>query len=208
MKRILIFTILAAALAVGRAASIGDLFVSETYGIFNTLTPTMRVVLLNHYRDGDTLRIENNMAQEGSRITALDERHITVETSVASRVQLRLLTQGRDSVVMAVETVFTPYPDSRVTFYDTQWKPRLTRGHFKMPVIADFLLSTTSKDIKRRLADSLDITMIEVEVSGDTLVARHHLDKMMDSKEYATFAPYLRRELRYTIKGTKISPAK
>lgn len=208
MKRLLLFAVLAATLAAGRAATIGDLFVAENYGIFNTLTPTMRVVMLNHYRDGDTTRVANNMAQNGSRIVSLDDRDITVETSVAARVQLRLLTQGRDSLVMAVETVLTPYPDSRVSFYGTNWEARLASGHFKMPAMADFLLPNAPKDIKRRLPASLDFTMIEVEVKGDTLVARHHLDKTMDTKEYATFAPYLRRELRYTIKGTKISPAR
>ncbi len=208
MKRLLFFILLVAALATGRAATIGDLFVSETYGIFNTLTPTMRVVLLNHYRDGDTTRVANNLSPNGSRIVTLDEHHITVETSVAARVQLTLLTQGRDSVVMAVETVLTPYPDSRVSFYDTQWKPRLASRHFKMPAMADFLQPQASKDVKRRLAASLDFAMIEVEVTGDTLVARHHLDKTMDRNDYASLAQYLRRELRYTIKGTKITPSR
>ena len=162
MKRVFILALLAATLATGRASNIGDLFVSENFGVFNTLTPTMRVVMLNHFRDGDTTRIENNMAANGSRIVALDERNITVETSVAQRVQLRLLTQGKDSLIMAVETVLTPYPDSRVSFYDTQWKARLAQGHFKMPAMADFLLPTASKDVKRRLAASLDFVMIEV----------------------------------------------
>lgn len=191
-------------LATSRAATMADLFVAENHGLFNTLSPTVRTVMLTHYRDGDTTCVENGQHNVGSRVTALDEHSMTVETSAVASVTLRLLVQGRDTVVMAVETVATPYRDSRVSFYDTQWKPRLTSSHFKAPDRLAFLRASAPKDVKRELASRDDIVMIEIKTADDTLTAIHHLDDMMDAATYAIFAPYLNRELHYKIAGTKI----
>ena len=60
-----------------------------------------------------------------SDVTALSDNYISVGLSSSSTMQIKLLPlKGKEETVIAVvNTVCAPACDSRIDFYDTNWKP-------------------------------------------------------------------------------------
>ena len=146
IKRILILSsAILCMLTTIQGRTIRDFFASEPGRIFTLLPSNTRLDLLDYFDSGKIVWAQNNLGN-GTSLSAVDSTSITVVTSESKTVQLRLLTQGsKDSVIAVIETVRTPVPDSRITFYNTRWE-RLPDGKkFKKPSLSDFFLSRVSK---------------------------------------------------------------
>lgn len=207
--------LLAAALIVAvlttpaQARTIRDFFASEPGHIFALLPSNTRLDLLDYYDSGQIVEAQNNLGDDTSLISVSDTL-LTMNTSESKTLQMRLLTRqgGRDTVIAVIETVKTPVPDSRITFYDTQWRPLPASRYFKAPGIDDFFLRTTPRATRQELVRSLPFALIELQFEGkDRLTARHGLEKFLSKEEFGKFRPHMVDSLVYQINGNKIKPA-
>ena len=210
MKKALLFFLVALSALAADADTMGELFVRENNGLLNSLSVETREELCDNYKNHDTGMVVNNFNDTTSRILMMTDNEMLVATSSSARVHFKLLlTPGKkDTLIMAVETFLIPVPDSRITFYNTQWKAQLTSKYFKMPALADFVLPAMPRPLRDELNGSVDINTVELQLAGNILTARLHLDRFMDKAQYARFAPWLRRELRYQVKNNKIQAIK
>lgn len=213
MRRFVSFIFLSLALLpmTGIACTIADLFASEPGNIFPLLTRTNRLDMVDYYNSGQTVAVPNNLAGE-SRLISLDSIYLKLQASASKVVEMRMMTAGKDTVIAVIETVMTPVPDSRITFWNTQWQQFVRTGtFFKVPTIDNFITRKMTRELRADLQDAMIFPLIELTFTGeqhDCIQASHGLERFLAPDEFKRFASYLRPTLNYSVKGTKIKPVK
>ena len=183
---------------------VSKLFVEEKGDLFNTLTLATRYELLNNYGRADKSEVINDLRTNESRILNLDKDYMKIATSAGATVEIKLLYKSKtDTVVAVIETVATPYKDSRITFYDTKWQKLETSTFFDVPTIADFFLPSAPKAIREELVNWLDMTMIEMRFEGSTLVAQCNAQDFFMGEDFKRYKPYMTQKVVYTINKAK-----
>ena len=209
MRRFVSFIFLSLALLpiTGIASTIADLFASEPGNIFPLLTRTNRLDLVDYYNSGQKVAMANNLAGE-SRFIELDSTFLKLQTSGSKVLEMSMMTAGKDTVIAVIETVMTPVPDSRITFWNTQWQQYArTSTFFKAPTIDDFIVRKMPRELRNDLQDAMIFPLIQLTFKGerhDTIEATHGLEQFLEPNEYKRYAGYLKPSLSYTVKGTKI----
>ena len=205
MKKTSIIIALIIALAVldaGAYTGVRKLFVEENGDIFSIISVPTRYELINNYGRADKTEILNDVRTEETKILVLDDEYMKIATSSAQTVELKLLHKSkRDTVIAVIETVATPYKDSRLTFYNTKWQKLDASKFIKMPTFDDFILPSMPKDLRNNLVNSMMMTMIELRFEGETLVAQCNANDFFMGEDFNTFQPYLAKKVVYTIKN-------
>ena len=213
MKRLLVIIALSMALLPldGAARIIADFFASEPGNVFPLLTRTNRLDLVDYYNSGQTVAVPNNLGGT-SQLEALDSAYLKLQTSGSKVVEMRMLTTGsRDTVMVVIETVLTPVPDSKLTLWNSQWQMLRTDKHFKMPGIDDFIVKKMPRELRADLQDAMIFPLIQLTFKGDRRLqveATHGLEQFLAPSEFKRFAPYLKPSITYRMSGTKIKPVK
>lgn len=183
---------------------VSKFFVEENGDLFNSITMSTRYELINNYGRSDKTEILNDLRTEETKIIVLEDEYMKIATSSAQTIELKLLHKSkRDTLIAVIETVATPYKDSRLTFYDTKWQKLDASQFIKMPTIDDFILPSMPKDMRNDLINSLMMTMIELRFDGETLVAECNLNNFFMGDDFKTFQPYLSKMIVYTINKNK-----
>lgn len=213
MKRLLVIIALSMALLPldGAARTIADFFASEPGNVFPLLTRTNRLDLVDYYNSGQTVAVPNNLGGT-SKLVALDSAYLKVQTSESKVVEMRMLTTGtRDTVMVVIETVLTPVPDSKLTLWNSKWQMLRTDRHFKMPGIDDFIVKKMPRELRADLQDAMIFPLIQLTFKGgrrEQVEATHGLEQFLAPSEFKRFAPYLKPSITYRMSGTKIKPVK
>ena len=210
MKRLLIILICGITLFFADSRTIRDFFASEPDDIFMLVPHTARLDMLDYYDSGQKVEMSNKLGT-GTKLDSLDNNYIKLHTSESRTVELLMLQYSqRDTIIAVIETVFTPVPDSRLRFFNSNWVELSSiRPMKKMPTLDDFFLSTADKAKRSELLEKLPFSMLEMTfTSHNTLVVRHNLDKFLSKQEFAQFKPYLREKLTYNINGAKFTLTK
>ena len=205
MRRIsvLITVIMALVFNAGAYDGVSKLFVEENGELFNSITMSTRYELINNYGRAEKTEIINNLRTDETRILVLNDEYMKIATSSAQTVELKLLHKSkRDTVIAVIETVATPYKDSRLTFYNTKWQKLDASKFIKMPTFDDFILPSMPKDKRNDLLNSLMITMIELRFEGETLVAQCNANDFFMGEDFKVFKPYLVNRVVYNIKNS------
>ena len=213
MKHLLAIIVLTMALLPldGAARTIADFFASEPGNVFPLLTRTNRLDLVDYYNSGQTVAVPNNLGGT-SQLEALDSAYLKLQTSGSKVVEMRMLTTGsRDTVMVVIETVLTPVPDSKLTLWNSQWQMLRTDKHFKMPGIDDFIVKKMPSELRADLQDAMIFPLIQLTFKGDhreQIEATHGLEQFLAPSEFKRFAPYFKPSITYRMSGTKIKPVK
>lgn len=203
MRRIRVFIAVVMAVATFNAYAydgVRKLFVEENGDIFNSINVPTRYELINNYGRADKSEIFNDLNTKETKILALEDEYMKIATSSAQTVELKLLHKSkRDTVIAVIETVSTPYKDSRLTFYDSKWQKLDASKFIKMPTIDDFFLPSMPNDLRKDLINSVMMTMIELRFEGETLVAECNINDFFMGEDFKTFRPYLTKNVVFTI---------
>ncbi len=197
---ILIVAVVSLAFSAGAYDGVSKLFVEENGDIFNSINVPTRYELINNYGRADKTEILNDLSTDETRILILNDEYMKIATSSAQTVELKLLHKSkRDTVIAVIETVATPYKDSRLTFYDSKWQQLDASKFIAMPTLDDFIMSSMPKDQRNDFINSLMMTMIELRFEGETLVAECDAQSFFMGDDFNTFQPYLAKRVVYTI---------
>lgn len=193
-----------AAFNAGAYDGVRKYFVEENGELFNSITVTTRYELINNYGRTDKTDILNDLRTDETKILVLSDEYMKIATSSARTVELKMLHKSKSEIVIAViETVATPYKDSRLTFYDTKWQKLDASKFIMMPAFDDFILLSMPKDLRNDLINSLMMTMIELHFEGETLVAECNASDFFMGEDFKIFQPYLAKKVVYTINKGK-----
>ena len=211
LKAIMIAVLAMVAIAGMQARTVGDIFVASTDDALNVIPQNDRAEMLAYLREaGRVVPTETAYGEEAVLLRATDN-YLKVRMSCASQIEMLMLTHKRDTVVLVVETVETPAPDSRIMAIDTEGAPLPLDRVFKEPQMKDFVRVT--KGTKKKREDVLKgvrfpLISYTVNDSAMTLTARQHLKDFMSADDYAEIAPYLTDSLTFRAKGTRLKPLK
>lgn len=209
MKRYFIITVCLTTLLTCSSRTIRDFFASEPDDIFMLIPHTARLDMLDYYDSGQKVEMSNKLGT-GTKLDTLTNDFLRIHTSESRNVELLMLQYSkRDTIIAVIETVFTPVPDSRLRFFNSNWVELSSIRPLKnMPTLDNFFLPSTNKDKRKELLEKLPFTMLEMSFIGNghnTLVVKHNLDKFLSKEEYAQFKPHIRQSITYSISRGKFT---
>ena len=152
MKRIILLSLLGQMMCLSMYSQVRmrDIFASAPDSVFPLLT-------------------RNNRLDNVVELLKLGDAYLQLRTSERSIVEMRLLS---DSLMCLIHTYMGPAADSRVSFYDTAWKPMATE--LPCPAVGDYWqavpdsLAREADSARRALAD-LTLTHIKASEAEPTL---------------------------------------
>ncbi len=194
LRHTIAFIIATATLAV-QARTAADFFgMAEADTAFEAIGVTTRLDMLDYAQSG--LTTPSNNRQGGvARILSVSDMSIKLTPATSVETSLDILTAGKDTILMVIETLPLPQKDSRISFYDTQWRP-LKKAPLSTPKLSDwiatkdkatleqaqhqlpFILSTAEYDHKTRTL-TLTNTMDRYFVPEDTPAALSQMHKSL-----------------------------
>lgn len=202
MKRLLLTVTASIALAAS-ARTIADFFVSAPmYEAAPGLDVNMRMDLLDYFRSNLPSKTKN-IYDENAAVIAETDRTLTLMAGDSIQMQYGLAVSGADSVLVVIETLPTPMPDSKVSLYTTDWTP-LARQPQVSAALSDWL-SGEGRISQNRLEEILPFITAEAEFieDGNRLVLRHTMAGYFSEKDSlaAEVDRCLKPQLEYTFDG-------
>lgn len=200
MKRLLLAVTALIAL-VASARTIADFFVSAPmYEAAPGLDVNQRMDLLDYFRSNLPSKT-TNIFDENAAVTAETDRSLTLTAGNGIQMQYGLAVSGTDSVLIVIETLPTPMPDSKVSLYTTDWTP-LGRQPQVSATLGDWL-SSEGRVGQQRLEEILPFITAEAEFieDGNRLVLRHTMAGYFSEKDSvaAEVDRCLKPQLEYTF---------
>ena len=122
LKRIIFVALAWFACTFGQAQlSIRDIFAAAPDSIFPLITENNRLDCIDFKENNMQARVKNLLDQY-TEMTDLTKNYLRIQMTGRSIVQMRLLS-STDSIFCLISTYLGPTPDSRITFYRSDWTP-------------------------------------------------------------------------------------
>lgn len=180
----------------------GDIKADE---VFPSLSSVARLDMVDYFNSGMTNPTKNELGSF-SRITALSDTMMSVDYTTGVRLELTLL-PGKKPVLMLIETLPLPENDSRISFYNADWKP-LKKTPLKFPGLTEWL---NTRDLAERESVEMVLPFMLCTASFDPLSQDLVLTSTIDSyfaKEKPKILSLLRKSLVYHWDGKNFKPVK
>ena len=199
MKRLILLISLFVSISL-QAQNMKELFVAMP----DTLVPLLTKVNREDFGDflASKMKAEvRNRFGKTSEMTELTDDYLYLKMTSVSSMEMKLLPL-KDSlkVICVVQTYQAPVSDSKVRFYDTDWKPLEASRFIDLPADSLFFRTPANKvqaDSLQNLRTHTDISLQEARLSADnrTLLFRYdYLDKATSANLQAYL---IRKPLRY-----------
>lgn len=168
MHRLLSLLILMSALT-ANARSAADFLLSAPLTVIPAVSERARLEMLEYFKANSDAEVKN-MFGGTSKVAVNMPQYVTVDVSDRTQISVAVVPAKRDTMLAVIETVLTPVPDSRVTFYGTDWS-KLKRQPGELTVM-DFVDSKALKaDPAAELPEFPFYTLTYVPDEGSFLAA-------------------------------------
>lgn len=161
------------------------------------------------FKDSNMKAEVSNRLGGKSEMTVLTDDYISINTSTQSTWQMKLLPLGGDRhLICTVSTVCGGACDSRIRFFDTEWRELKTQDYLPdMPELDDFIRAipdTARYAVKdaRRQADML-LMQASLSADGNDLTFSLTTPEYMDPQAAAELKPYLKGDAVYRWSGKR-----
>ena len=200
MRKLLIFVmfLFGGAMTMVSAQNMRAIFLNAPDEIFPLLSNNDRADLVDYIEAGMTAKVTNRL--DGiSVLHELRNDYLMLATTASSDVQLKLLPFQGDTVICMVKTIKAEVADSRIRFYDKEWKLLDGDRMFSYPSIAEFFTSASNEYV-----DKCDIYLVSLTLSAvdNTLVAEYTMPVYMSVDDAKKVKPLLRK-LVYKWNGVR-----
>lgn len=193
------------------AKDIHDFFISEPNQVFNLLTPSSRLDMVDYYNGGISVDMENQIYGK-SKLVILTDDFLEVKLSESSITQVKILPiSKRDTILVVNQIVYTPTPDSKLTIYNTKWEQLAVDKYLKLPTLTEFIDVPRKSEITMNEVEQLfPFTMIEYKLSAENnnLKAILGAKSSLTKERFEKIEPMLTDTLNYQLKGRKFKLAK
>lgn len=152
--------------------------------------------LIDLFRSGKEARLKNRM-NGMSVLKQLTPDYLLLQVTDNSTIEMKLLPLINNTfVICQVTTVEGPVPDSRVSFFTTEWEPLAAPDLFT-PVTADWFIREGADRQEAAFQDAvsrLDMELIKYSLSPDsaTLTATYTTPLYLSEEDRAKVMPYLK----------------
>ena len=178
-KAVLILFMLCGLVATLSAQDIRTLFMEAPDSVLPLLPRNARADCVD-FADAKMVYPVSNLLGGTSLLKELNDSHLLLQSTASSTVEMKLLPAGDSFVICVVNTVFAEVADSRVAFFDHNWKRVETEQFFTYPAIKDFFIGTDN-----RLLDFCDMYLVslKLESAENTLVAEYTMPGYMNDDD-------------------------
>ena len=197
-KTVLILLMLCGLAATLPAQDIRTLFMEAPDSVLPLLPRNARADCVD-FADAKMVYPVSNLLGGKSLLKELDENHLLLQSTASSTVEMKLLPIDDSFVICVVNTVYAEVADSRVAFFDRNWKRIGTEQFFTYPSIKDFFVGTDN-----RLLDYCDMYLVSLKLNpaDDTLVAEYTMPGYMNDNDAQKVLASLRK-LVYRWNGVR-----
>lgn len=173
MKRILLLLFVVSIWGSGRAQDLKTLFVAMPDSLSPFLTEVNKADFGDFLESGMKAEVKNRFGNI-SEMTTLTADYLFLKSTSASTLELKLLPLNDSvKVICAVSTYFAPAEDSRIAFYDTNWKELPCRNFIQLPQEGDFYVvpqSDIQADSLKNLRTYADMFLWKANLSAEQSV--------------------------------------
>jgi hypothetical protein len=200
MRRYIIFLMaLCAFMPVTQAqVRIRDVFATAPDSIFPLLTKNNRLDCLDFKENNMAARVKNRM-DDATELKVLTEGYLQLQMSAHSTVEMRML---GDSLFCLINTYLGPAADSRVRFFDTEWKP--VEMALPRPRVEDFwnaVPDSLAQDARFARQSLEALRLVQVSASPDDAVLTLTLQTTELAEKEKEVAQQYVHPLRYLWDG-------
>lgn len=190
------------------ARTAADLMAKAPRSVIPLLANDTRLDMIDYFNSGMTTPSANIMEGK-ARVTAMNDRSVTFETTSASSYQIALLPAGNDTIVAVVRTIMTPAPDSDIALYTTSWQPLNTSRYFTEAGIEQWLTREGMRN-RRDIADKIPfmIASFIYDPESATLTATQALEQYLSAEDYTEVKKFVKPSIIYKWTGKRFKPVK
>lgn len=205
---LLIFPLLSCVLAVQGRSVAEQAFKSMPDSLLPILDSGTRLDMLDYFNSGMATP-SNNVAGGKSRVMTLTPDAIDVRLSCASWLQIAALASKSDTLILAILTVDTPAPDSRVAVYSRDWLSDLSASAYKAPELKDWLTEEGRRHVKEIrgrvpfLITSASFTPASGASDGVLTLTLGDFATYLSTDDAKLLAPWFKKEIKYRWTGKK-----
>lgn len=155
-------------LAYGQDAK--KMFLESPESITLSLTKTNRADFIDFLESNMKAQVKNRFGST-SEMTDLTADYIRIQLTTESSWEMKVLSlNDTTKIICTVSTVCAPACDSRILFYDENWKPLELSTYLRLPVKEDFFLPYTgdSAEDYQVLYKKADLFLVKVMLSKDS----------------------------------------
>lgn len=194
MKKIIFIIALFASISVS-AQNIGEVFLTMPDDIIFGLEAAGKEKLVSNHDDTTGIVVDRGVLGEMERI-AISDDFISLQTSEAGTIQIKLLPLINDSkIICVVKTVCAKMCDSQIQFYTTKWMP-IPQGDLFPKKDKDWFIKAdvdrNSQDFQNAYA-ALDMNPIVITLSAEdtSIAASYDIENYLTTDDYKKIKPYL-----------------
>ncbi len=174
-----------------------DVFAQLPDSVLPYMSQNNRLDCIDFFENGMEARVKNRL-DEPVVLTSLTTDFLSIETSTASTVEMKLVPSDSDTLICVSRTYMGPTPDSDVRLYTLGWTfvERLPR-----PAVAEFLIQRNHEPMEQREQTSLlDLPSRDRGRRSQTTKQRNHetADTLRTLQLEAEYLPLIKAELSPT----------
>ncbi len=179
------------------AQNLRELFVAMPDSLSPLLTAINRADF-GDFLDSNMKAEVKNRFDRPSEMLRMTDDYLLLRMSSASTVEMKLLpATDSTNVICVVHTYKAPVPDSKVSFYDTQWMKLPTETFLRLPQEEDFYMQSDSLGKAGELKElrmHADMCLSEASLSeqSDSLKFVYTTPSYMDEKIAERIRPFLK----------------
>lgn len=196
MKKFIFLLVCVASVLQVTAQNMASMFIAMPDRHVVQLENEWRKDLIDLYNSGKEAKLKNTM--DGfSVLSKLTDDYLYLKTTDRSSIELKLFPLVNNTkIICMVNTVNGPAPDSRISFFTTEWEP-LDSADLFSPVLSDWFLKEDAdkeSDAFREAVSYLDLSLVKYTLSPDdlTLTATYTTPLYLGKEEQKKVIPFLK----------------
>lgn len=168
------------------------------------LPANTRLDMLDYYNSG-IHRASADAAGARAIVTASAARSMRFETGDTCRFELAVFPLPNDTLVALIETIAYPVADSRIAWYDSEWRP--VTPPLRTPGL-DVWLTREGKRHRAEVEEALPFISATAEADPEqgTITLRRTIDAYFLPQERPAALDYVKPEIVFRLKGKRFEP--
>lgn len=207
MKKFL-FLLVSAVMAMSASAlTARDAFVTAPRDVIAAIDSITRLDMLDYFASGSSVASRNAFGGD-AMVKSLSDGSITVGTSVSSEVTIALLPAGRDTMLLVINTLALPVPDSKATVYNRDWTLAAGKVQLSSHNDLDRWLTPEAKQRRAEIENAIPFVSAIYAYGNGELTVTNTLARLLPADDYALVKSYLKPANVYRWTGKKWSEVK
>jgi len=196
----LIISILTALCVQLHSQTASEIFIRMPDNLITELESAWRKDLIDLYKSGKEATLENSL-QGKSTLLTLNDDYLKLQLTARVTLEMRRLPLINNTyIICLVTTVYAPVPDSRVSFYTTDWQPlpaaNLLTGTGKSWFIKEDADQNSQKYIDAMAVMDIDLILYSLSPDNDNLKAEYMTPKYLNAEDSLTVSGLLKDKPR------------